>query len=547
MKTIISAILLAFLTPFVFSQTKKLSYAFSVDTNAQVVHVTLKIKGSKSGTTTLELPDEWASEEKLYHAVKNLKVSGKKANLEAVSDSVKRSVSHKPGADLTVSYDLKQDWDGPVVYPNNFRAVIQPDFFQFTGYALFVKPELQDNEEIALQLDWSKLPDDWNIGNSFHSGTRKYKGTVKAKDLANSVFVAGDFRMLERKVGGQPVHIALRGSEWTFKDEELLDRVSNIISMERQFWNDHTEPYYFVSLIPFEGRGSANGTSLHQAFMLAMTSDQPLEDWLLAHEYFHRWNGTLMTLHAEIEQEHSWFTEGFTEYYTYKLLLANGIISRADYLRKINGIIAAYYLSPVRNTDRRTVGENFWSEGYKDLPYKQGFVYAMYTDNFIRRSSGGKHSLDDVMHELYRLSKTRDSISEQDFTVIATKFAGKDLAPLQEQYIDNGGTIPVEPYVFGSEAPVEIRQIGQFDPGFDVDSTIASGSITGVIEGGPAWNAGLRDGQTPKSYSIYWGNVGEPLEIGIEENGAERTISYIPMSNDRQDIPQFVTEETEDR
>ncbi len=521
------------------AQQPSLRYTVSADTSPAAVHVVLTLKGSKTGQTVLQLPDDWASETKLFRAVRRFAVSGGKALVQTVTDSAQRTVHHAPGADLTVSYDLQQDWVGPVTYPQNFRAVIQPAFFQFTGYSLLVLPKLPDSQKVSLVLDWSGLPAGWAVGNSFHAGNRRYQGVTRLKDLRNSVFTAGDFRLQKQLVDGKPVHVAIRGRDWQFGDTLLQQRVAAIIAMERRFWNDRTEPYYFVSLIPFDGRGSANGSALHQTFMLAMTPDQTLDDWLLAHEYFHRWNGTLIELHGDIEQEHAWLSEGFTEYYTYKLLLEDGLISPERYLRKANEIIAAYYQSPVRNKDRKTVGASFWSAGYKDLPYKQGFVYALFLDNVIRETSGGRQSLDSVMHDLYALSKTQDSLREADFTRLASRRAGKDLSRLQQRYIDSGETIPVLPALFGDRMVVSQKDLGTFDAGFAIDSTIASGAVAGVRENTAAWAAGLRNGQQIRGYSISRNDLSQPLEVVVDERGTKRTIRYMPISVARVPVPQL--------
>jgi predicted metalloprotease with PDZ domain len=527
-----------------FGQSKTLSYRFTMDTIDTLLHVQLEFKGSKSGKTILQLPDQWAGQADLFGAIRQLSVSGKKAELSAGETGAQRIVTHAPNALLTVHYTLKQDRPNELTYPNNFRAVIQPDYFQFTGYSLFVHPEMDLGIRVTVNFDWSGLPADWKVGNSLHANSRKHKGKLQLGDLQNSVFVAGDFRSYETRIHGKPVFVAIRGKDWELPDSSFVSRVNTIISMERTFWDDFSEPYYFVSLIPFDGQGSYNGTSLHQSFMLAMTPDMmngSYLDILMAHEYFHHWNGTTILLHGGVEQENSWFSEGFTEFYTYKLLYENGFSSHKTYLSKVNEMITAYYLSPVRNEDKATHGANYWkTTDYHQIPYKKGFVYALYIDQLIRSSSHNTYSLDNVMFDMRDLQKKKQLLTDSTFTDLVRHYSGKDISHLQQQYINEGETIPV---VAGSLENTELlmQETGSFEVGFDVDASIETKIVAGVKEGGAAWKAGLRDGQVIKGISIYTGDVTQPAEIYILQNDEEVLVSYMPVSEQRIEVPQFQT------
>jgi predicted metalloprotease with PDZ domain len=541
----LSFLFLLFCSTFIFNsfgQSHALSYRFSMDTKDTAVQVTLAFKGSKTGETVLHLPGEWAGQTALYNAIQSISVSGKKAVLSDGEDGSQRIIHHKPNTQLTVSYTLKQDFRGELVYPKNFRAVIQPEYFQFTGYSLLVHPEMDPGTIVTVRLDWSGLPADWNIGNSLHANSRTYKGKLQLGDFQNAVFVAGDFRPYQTQIKGKPVFVAMRGEGWQFSDSAFVERVNTIVSMERTFWSDFSEPYYFVSLIPFGGDSGYNGTSLHQAFMLAMTPAMPFEnslEVLMAHEYFHHWNGTRIVLKEVVPQENSWFSEGFTEYYTYLLLYENGILSYEQYVAQANKMISDYYLSPVRNEDKTTHGTHYWSSSdYQQIPYKKGFVYALYIDHLIRTTSHGKYSLNNVMFDLRDLQMKQVSLTDSTFTDLVNRYTGKDISDMQHHYIDQGATIPVEAGSLKNTALVT-TEVGSFEVGFDVDASWEARMVIGVEEHNAAWNAGLRNGQVLKGISIYNGDVTKPAEIYLTVDGEEKIISYIPMSSERTLVPQF--------
>jgi len=538
-------ILICLLPAVSFSQNK-LSYRFSMDTSNALLHVSLQFTGTDAGTTKLKLPDEWAGRTELYRAITSLTVSGKNAVIVPGQDSAVCMITHAPHAKLTVNYTLKQDFTDKLSYPLNFRAVISKNYFQCTGYSLLIRPETMDPGKIKISLNWSEMPSNWTIGNSFHATGRSFKGSVSMGNLDNAVFVAGDFRSYKTTISGKPVYVAIRGNNWTFEDSMLVNRIQKIITMERRFWNDFSEPYYFVSLIPFDSDGGGyNGTALHQSFMLAMdkTIDFGMSlNILIAHEYFHRWNGTLIVLKEDTEQENSWFSEGFTEYYTYKLLFESGILSQEAYLAKANSIIAAYYLSPVRNEDKTTLGKNFWNgRDYTQIHYNKGFVYALLTDDLIRtHSEDKKYTLNDVMFDLWKQRSKKDTLSENDFIETVSRYAGTNIANEYRNYIVNGETIPVFGQSMGEHLRVEDQSLGAFDVGFDLKASSNSDHIIGTDPESEAYKAGLRDGQTIRGWSIYGGDISMPAEVTVMENGEEKTIIYKPMSKERVTVPQLV-------
>ena len=240
------------------------------------------------------------------------------------------------------------------------------------------------------------------------------------------------------------------------------------------------------------------------------------------------------------EQENSWFGEGFTDYYTHKLLNKTGIISLENYISRINGVIADYYLSPVRNNDISTLGKNFWMKReYQVIPYKKGFTYALLIDNLIQSKSNHTYSLDNVLFDLYEAVKNKKEITEALFLERIQHYSGYDLKPEHTRYIHNGETIPVPANILGNYTSYQ-KELGAFDMGFDVETSQKSLIITGVQQDSEAWKAGLRDGQKLKGWSVHYDNISVPSEITIlDKENALKKISYVPLSRNKIRVPQF--------
>lgn len=526
------------------AQDKSLDYRFSIDTMGEkaLLNVEISFTGTDSGFTTIKLPDAWASQQQLYKAVKQIQSITPQVRIDSTTDSTKKIIYHKPGQSITLRYQLQQDWKGELNYPKNYRAIIQKNYIHLTGYALFIKPVWEKEQAVSVHLDWSAMPASWTVGNSFHASGKNFTGKTTMGDLENSFYVAGDFRLYERKIKNKPVWVAIRGRDWKFKDTALVNAAEKIIYTERSFWNDFEEPYYFLSMIPFQGSGNYNGSALHQSFLMGMATEFTVDEqlyWLLAHEYFHRWIGIAILMKGD-EQENSWFGEGFTDYYTHKLLNKTGIISLENYISRINGVIADYYLSPVRNNDISTLGKNFWMKReYQVIPYKKGFTYALLIDNLIQSKSNHTYSLDNVLFDLYEAVKNKKEITEALFLERIQHYSGYDLKPEHTRYIHNGETIPVPANILGNYTSYQ-KELGAFDMGFDVETSQKSLIITGVQQDSEAWKAGLRDGQKLKGWSVHYDNISVPSEITIlDKENALKKISYVPLSRNKIRLPQF--------
>ncbi|TCJ12675.1 hypothetical protein EPD60_15565 [Flaviaesturariibacter flavus] len=524
---------------------RTLSYTFSYDTAAAkpALTVDLRFRGDVSGTTVLRLPDAWASQKELWKAVSVLESKTPGVRIDSGAGPAQRLLRHAPGAGIHLRYVLQQDWDGPLLYPYNYRAVLRKEWMQATGYAFVVRPDWAKSQALLLQLDWRGMPAGWCLANSFHATGRNWQGRCTADNLDNVLLVAGDFRLYPKNIEGKPVYTAIRGKEWSFADTEMVAKTTRIIGGERNFWKQHDEPYFLVSLVPFEGGPgfNINGSALHHAFFMGMSTDSLAAAHmhaLLAHEYMHRWIGIGLVLRGR-EEEQYWFSEGFTEYYTYKTLFQNRIIDTGEYVAAVNRTVSEYYLSPKRNAPNTAAADSFWLDrSFQRLPYVKGFTFAMYLDVQLQQKSGGKRSLDGVMKKLLSSTPPGDSLSIDRFL---SAFASEGVAAgkAYQDWILAGGTVPVPPLPELRGLRFTDVNMGFFELGFD-DKELKKGKpLSGVVAGSEAWKAGLRDGQLLQGMNIHFGDATKPVKISVLDNGQLKQVSYLPVHRNRVPVPQY--------
>ncbi|MFP3017723.1 MAG: hypothetical protein ACEY3E_02190 [Candidatus Tisiphia sp.] len=88
------------------------------------------------------------------------------------------------------------------------------------------------------------------------------------------------------------------------------------------------------------------------------------------------WIGNTLIKEKE-ETLYKWFTEGFTQYFTDKINLTNGIVTFEEYLGNYNKILQKYYTSPYLLFDNETISKLYWDNALaSELPYDRGYIIA---------------------------------------------------------------------------------------------------------------------------------------------------------------------------
>ena len=194
-----------------------------------------------------------------------------------------------------------------------------------------------------------------------------------------------------------------------FKEEDVFQVLEQTLTCQRNFWNDHSQNYFTVTMQPFpqENGSSFQGTGLTNSFATSVSNNDQTElgqmVYLFNHELMHNWIGH--TIHNDNEEEQYWFSEGFTEYYTFKNIAKNKIngLDGTFFIDEFNRTIRDLYASSVTEAPNSEINyDNFWTNyEYSKLPYWRGAIFAFYLDQKIQQMSEGKQSLDDVMYQVY--------------------------------------------------------------------------------------------------------------------------------------------------
>lgn len=453
----------------------KLTYTLSPRLTAETPYlkVSFEAKTSGKGELILQYDDNFWGQTKLYNCLKNLTTQPKAQSIEMYPDSSYIKVVSKPNALLKISYHIVQDKPGKIAYKHCYRPIVQPTYFHSFGHHLFVLPQgaLNNNEARLVGIRWRNVARDFVTHNSFGDAPNQTVW-VKQEDLFASIFVAGDFKRYSFKIKGKDVHFLTRGKWENFSTDKIAELLKKTIHSQRTFWQDYSDSTYTVTLIDTYANPqsySIGGTNLTQSFASYCSGNKhtTLErvKYLYNHELMHHWIGKKI-VNAKAEKQY-WFSEGFTDYYAYKLMLKSGLIGLPRFLKTLNReVLAKHYISKVKSfpNDSLTYQKYWRNYAYQKLSYHRGALYALLLDTQIKQKTKQRKSLDNLMFDLIKVcsgNKTR-KLDHKLFKKYLKRYLGKTSLKDFERYIVGGQPIDFEGKLWKEIDVVKTAKYPQF-------------------------------------------------------------------------------------
>ncbi len=375
---------------------------------------------------------------------------------------VKR-VIHSPGGKFQLHYTVVAQDNSPL--PSQDRPIIQNDYFLFFGYNLFVHPDEGDQQEAHIRLQWDGFPKEWQIANSYGIDLCIQELDQPIWLFLNGIYGGGKSHITQCGDHSSPIFVGIYG-EFSFSRERLVRTIDTIISSQREFWEDSSFPYTFVSIHPngdpqsIAGQGTPNGFAIFTKDFL----NESEKEWknlafVLSHECFHTWNGLKMRP-IPADQSMAWFVEGFTDYYATTFLLRTALIEWEDYLGLTNGTLDNYFTSPVRNERNERITQDFWNDyTLQKLPYYRGFLLAWRWDCALKKRGD---TLDTAMRALFhRTQQEKRPYSLEDIIELSNLPSARDDI---ERYILSGQTLNPDPEAFGHDCYLDLLPTPHYVP-----------------------------------------------------------------------------------
>jgi hypothetical protein len=170
----------------------------------------------------------------------------------------------------------------------------------------------------------------------------------------------------------------------------------------------------------------------------------------------------------------------------------------------------------------------------------RGAILALKWDDEVRRKTGGKADLDDVVQRMRDHYRQFPSGQGPDLvtTLISAMWvtAGVDIRGDIARYAEGTQTIPLADELFGGCILARVTVSPGFDAGFDTTRSFATKTVSGVRRRGPAWNSGVRDGMRLDSWTFTPGDRSRQVELFVRppkmsSKSKPRRIAYWPYGD----------------
>lgn len=408
-------------------------------------------------STYFHYSNSFWGEDSLMKCLRIIKEDNPGLAFKMVPDSNRIVVYHPKQKTIRFTYRIIQDYTEKIRETPN-RPRLKNNYFHILGQSLFTVPEVvfekpNSPPELSVEIEWMNFPSNYTLHNTFGTGHQK-QSLVNIKlwsELYHSLFVGGDYRLYEFQYNKQPIYFVIRG-QWfnDYTDERIFAALQKTIATQRKFWNDTRLSMYTVFMTPLITLTDSsiewqdmNGSGIKNGFLI-QSSNNPFNNWnilsyVLNHEMMHDWIGG--KIKAKHEELNYWFTEGFTDYYTYKNRLRSNDITKEEWLNSFNtDVIKKHWENPEKNQPNYVIKDRFWqSRHIEKIPYRRGAIFAFWLDNQMIKQSKGAKSLDDLMRELLVTCETRNEpFSDELFLDLVQKYLNEDLSYFFQKHLING-------------------------------------------------------------------------------------------------------------
>ena len=316
--------------------------------------------------------------------------------------------------------------------------------------AVFLYVPQRRDDPLVVHID---APADWDIATGLDTDANDSRSVIAPNYdvLVDSPLEIGLHRRFTFEVDGTPHEIILWGDgDIDYDEAKITEDFAGIVRAQREVFG--SLPYHRYVFITHVGRGAGGGTehlnsTVMQTARASFENDDAYHGFLglVTHEFFHTWNVKQLRPAGidpyDYERENYtrllWVAEGTTSYYGPLTLVRTGHTEPAKYLKDLSRSIDSLRRRPgrlIKSVEQASF--DAWLEYGKSTPddvnstvsfYSSGAMASLALDLAIRRRSGGKASLDDVMRTMYeRFPLEGGGYTPDDLLHVINEVSGSD-------------------------------------------------------------------------------------------------------------------------
>ncbi|BDD03676.1 M61 family metallopeptidase [Aureibacter tunicatorum] len=335
--------------------------------------------------------------------------------------------------------------------------------------------------------------------------------------LADSPIEIGNQKIFNFEADGTSFTIAMYGDAPYDEDLLVSDMKKVVEACSQVFGSNPNKEYTFIIHNLDHSSGGLehlNSTTLQvERWQYATKAGMQNFMSLVCHEYFHLWNVKRLrpvelgpfNYNEENYTRLLWVMEGITSYYDEMLLERTGILSKQEYLNRLQGGINRLENKPGAHVQSLADASfDAWIKAYRPNEnsynttvsyYSKGSIVGAMLDIEIISATNGKKSLDDVMkylYDTYHLKLDR-GITEEDFINAVNKVAGKNMTKFFDDYVYS--TTPIDYNGIFSKVGLSLNCIptnpGSVKLGTSLSASDGKLMVKGVTRGTSAYDSGI--------------------------------------------------------
>jgi len=426
--------------------------------------------------------------------------------------------------DVVVKYRLLAENIPAIAGGPPIGVRIDGDGVSATGQAMLMAPSVTGDFRIALKWDLSAMGPGAEAVSSYGDGDIELPAGPVGR-LGRGVYMAGHLKHEPLTTTG--AFSAVWVGEPKFDPRPAMQWTAKLHAAMSRHFKDETEPPYRVFL-RYNPMNAGGGAALTNSFIVTYGTGVTGESLksILGHEMTHTWTANGIG---------SWYSEGNAVFYQALLPWRAGLMTADEYLADLNKTASRYYTNALKDTPEDQVQPRFWEDTrIRVLPYDRGAMYFAVLNGKIKRASGGKRSLDDLIQAMIDRVRANQPVTEAVWLDMLRAEIGEDGPTIHRSMLSGGLMLP-ESDDFGSCFRRITRPIRQFDLGFDNKSILgAEKIIQGLKPGSEAEKAGLRNGDII-TYAValdaVQGDVTRMLNLQVTRDGRTFPLSYLPRGD----------------
>ena len=356
---------------------------------------------------------------------------------------------------------------------------------------------------------------------------------VGMEALDSSYFMAGKIGLYPQAPDATGFFSAWQGNT-PFDAEKLLTWTQRL--------RQHYQAFFAVPATPygvFLRRNRVNpggGMGMYNSFVVTYDDDrgndpQQLE-LTLAHEMFHTFQPHMSSQYDGESLSEAWFNEGTAVFYQARLPFRYGMIDADAFLKDLNYTAARYYTNLLGNAPNGDVATRFWQDTrIRTLPYDRGFLYFVTVDDAMRKASGGRKSLDDLILAMLHRRQRDKPLGIADWEALLRDNLGEDAVRQLHAMLDGAAPLPASD-AFGPCFERISQPMRRYELGFAPAALTESPRIVrDLIPGSAAAKAGVQNGDEitrPVGQDQLQGEQDGILTLQLLRDGKPLTVSYKP-------------------